>query len=222
MKKLLLSVLFVLLIFSEVDAQRRNGLIRRRVETSGSVILSVGPAFAFADTQTSPFSHLDQVNGTLGFRYRFPGNFSLKGDLGYYRFSGADGGYIRNYDFTSEMYQFTARAEYSYIFGKRYGRAKPSAFYGFLGAGVMYAKSNLNINQNLNSTYIYKPSVVAPVIPYGVGYQYEINSMFYVGAEINFEYMFTDFLDGFKPPSPSSSSNDVFEGFSVTFGYRIW
>lgn len=222
MKKLILSVFIVLLIFSEVDAQRRNGLIRRRVDNSGSVILSLGPSFAFTDTHGSPLMYLNQGNISLGFRYKFPGSWSVKGNLGIYHFSGDDGDYVRNYDFTSTMYLFSTQAEYSYTFGRRYGRSKPNTVYGFLGTGVMYAESNLNRNGNANNLYTYKPSVIVPVIPYGVGYQYDINSAFFIGAELNFGYLFTDYLDGFKPPSPSSSSNDVFEGLSLTIGYRIW
>ncbi len=222
MKKLILSVFVVLLIFSEVDAQRRNGLIRRRVDNSGSILLSVGPSFAFTDTQVSPFMFWDQGNISLGFRYEFPGTWRIKGDIGFCRFSGDDGNYFRNYDFTSTMYQFTTKAEYSYVFGRRYARAKPNTLYGFIGTGIVYAKSNLHINENYNALYSYKPSVVAPVIPYGAGYQYDFNNGFFIGAEINFEYLFTDYLDGFKPPSPNSSSNDVFEGLSLTLGYRIW
>jgi len=222
MKKLILSVFVVLLIFSEVDAQRRNGLIRRRVDNSGSVILSLGPSFAFTDTKGFPLNYWDQGNISLGFRYKFPGVWGVKGNFGVYRFSGSDGGYVRNYDFTSTMYQFTTQAEYSYTFGRRYGRAKPSTVYGFVGTGVIYVESNLSRNGGANGSYTYRPAVVAPVIPYGAGYQYDFDPSFFIGAEINFGYLFTDYLDGFMPPRPSSSSNDVYEGISVTFGYRIW
>ena len=226
MKKFVLFVLLVMFVFSSIEAQRRNGIIGRRTENSGSVIFSMGPSFAFPDTQKSPFlqsTFLHEGNFTGGFRYKFPGNFSIKGALGYYQFSGSDGDSPRNYDFTSSLFQLTAQAEYAYVFGKKYGRYKPNSIYVFLGTGVMSNNSKLDIHGNSYRTYKYKPSVIAPVIPYGFGYQYEIiNTGLSVGLEINFEYLFTDYLDGFKPPTPSSSNNDVFEGGSFTSAYKIF
>lgn len=226
MKKIVLSVLLVMSVISGIDAQRRNGLIGRRTESSGSVTFSMGPSFAFPDTQESPFlqsTYLYMGNFTGGFRYKFPNNLSVKGGLGFFQFSGSDGDYPRKYSFTSSMVQFTAQAEYAYVFGKKYGRNKPNSIYAFLGTGVMWNTAKLNTNGNYNSTYKYKSSDVAPVIPYGFGYQYEIlNTGISAGIEVNFEYLFSDYLDGFKPPSPASSNNDVFEGISFTLAYKIF
>lgn len=226
MKKFILSILILLLVASAVEAQRRNGLINRRIKSSGAIIVSLGPTFTFADPKGLPFRQPDiynQFHLNLGYRRNLPNNFSIKGAAGYYRLSGSDGDYSRGHSFVSQMFQVTARGEYSYYIGYRYARRKPNSVYGFLGVGVAHNIADLTIDNTtaVDARYKYKPTVTAPIIPYGVGYRYDVSSYFSMGMEINFDYIFSDYIDGFKPPRPRSLSNDVLQGFSANLVFKL-
>ncbi|MDP4238211.1 MAG: hypothetical protein Q8904_01905 [Bacteroidota bacterium] len=232
MKRLFLSVLFVLLLLDGLEAQRRNGLIGRRNTSEEYIIFSLGPDYCFADTKGSPFneSPLNNMDVSLGFRQRFSGDFGpgilgYKAALNYSNFTGTDGSYVqRGYSFKTNVLQLAVQGEYTYQFGKRYSRSTPNAIYGFIGAGVLRSNASLaglNPNNYPKNNYRYKPTYIAPVIPYGFGYQYDLQNGFYIGAEFCWRYTLSDYIDGFKPPYPDSKSNDVMDGFSITVGYRI-
>jgi len=246
MKRILFSVLLFTLILSGLHAQRRNGLIGHRAESSGSLIISMGPNYCYADPYNSkgffgPIANqsiLTNNDITIGFRQTFVDNtgytifgqnftndFGYKAGFSFDNFTGDDKIYPdRDFSFKSTVLQLTGQAEYSVHFGKRYRRGYPNTIYGFLGVGGLYSKADLTKGSGGHSGYKYAPNGVdfTPVIPYGLGYHYNFNKIYYIGAEFKWEFTFSDQIDGFKPPYPDSKSNDVFQGFSITFGYKIF
>lgn len=225
MKKLMLSVLLVMFVFQGLQAQRRNGLIKHRSDNKGFITLSTGPAYCFGDPYSSPFekSFINGTNGevALGFSNMFPTNFGYKATLHYANFSGSDKlgekqHSIGYYSYKSNVFEFTARGEYAYYFGRKYRHFVPNSVRGFLGLGV------LNSMATFPSGIVGKTAAtIAFAIPYGIAYQYDIqNSNFSVGAEFEGQYVFSDYVDGYKPVF--ITSNDVLTSFKVTLGYRIF
>lgn len=225
MKKILLFFILALLVFTEIQAQRRNGLIRRRSNSAGSIVASFGPAYCFGDPKDSPFGN-SFVNGTnadfsLGFRQRFANNLGYKATMVYGNYVGTESPLNRNLDFNSNVLQFSVRGEYGYEFGfGRFRRDKPNFVYGFIGAGIMSSK----ISHNLVSYpgVDIKSNVLTEVTPYGFGYQYDFNNNFMLGAEVGWQFPLSDYIDGLHPISGSSKSNDILFGVSVTLAYRIF
>lgn len=247
MKRLLLSVLLFTFILSGLHAQRRNGLIGHRSESAGSLIISIGPNYCYADPFNSkgfwgPIANqsiLTNNDITIGFRQTFVDNtgytifgqnfrndFGYKAGFSFDNFTGDDKIYPqRDYSFTSTVLQLTGQAEYSMHFAQsRRSRSFPHTVYGFLGVGVLNSYAKLYRGSDGHGGYQYPPNGmdITPVIPYGFGYNYNFMRYYYVGAEFKWEFTFSDKIDGFKPPYPDSKSNDVLQGFFLTFGYKIF
>lgn len=232
MKKILLSVFLVMLTFSALQAQRRNGLIGHRTQSSGAFVLTLGPNYSFADPDCSkgvfgPIINQNMFENqsvTFGYRQTFSDDFGYKVALGYDHFTGSDIKTDRNYTFKTNAFQLAGQGEYYYHFGKRFRRRWPNTVYGFLGMGIMTSNANLTRPTLDNrGSYKYRGNeiTVTPVVPYGIGYRYDIDYQFSVGAELCWRYTFSDYLDGFKPPPESSKSNDVLQGFSLTLSYKL-
>lgn len=233
MKKLVLLSLILLILIPELDAQRRNGRIRRRSSSAGSIVASFGPAYCFGDSKDSPFSKtfLDGTNAnfSLGFRQRFPTNFAYKGTLTYGDYTGTENSTSRGLDFHSQIIQLSARAEYWYEFAlQKRRRYKPHSVYGFVGAGISSANISHPFRANLTDEEFEKKYVearstdITEVTPYGFGYQYDFNNKFLLGAEVGWQFPLSDYLDGLHPTSGSSKSNDILFGVSVTLAYKIF
>jgi hypothetical protein len=233
MKRLFLSVLILFTFFLVPHAQRRSrGLVNESKETQGYLFLSIGPEFCFADPTASPYSQslLKNNNFTLGYRKLYPNNLGYKFEVSCMNFTGNDTvslSSIRRYSFHSQVLKAAFMGEYSIILGRRYYyRSTPSLIYGFLGAGVLRSIANLNCDPaNIVDNYTYKRIYNCPVIPFGGGYRYNFNNGFLLGFEVNYNYTFSDYIDGFKPPSVGSKkfskSNDIFGGISLTFSYLL-
>jgi len=234
MKKLVLLSLILLILIPELDAQRRNGRIRRRSSSAGSIVASFGPAYCFGDSKDSPFSKtfLDGTNAnfSLGFRQRFPTNFAYKGTLTYGDYTGTENSTSRGLDFHSQIIQLSARAEYWYEFAlQKRRRYKPHSVYGFVGAGISSASITHDFKNNYTEEKFLekfgnlrtKDKDLTEVTPYGFGYQYDFNSKFLLGAEVGWQFPLSDFLDGLDP-GESSKSNDILFGVSVTLAYKIF
>jgi hypothetical protein len=209
------------------------------------LVLNIGPDYCFADPYSSkgffgPIANQNILNNrdiSIGFRQSFTNNsgftflglsftsdFGYKAIFSYDNFTGDDKDYpIRNFSFNSLALQLTGQGEYSVHFTtRRYGRYYPHTLYAFLGVGALYSNADLSRGTDGHAGYLYKTNYIAPVIPYGIGYHYNFNTNYYIGAEIKWEYTFSDYIDGFKPPVVVSKSNDVLLGFSLTFGYKIF
>jgi len=230
MKRLSLSVLILLFFFIELNAQRRSrGLVDESKETQSYLLFSVGPEFCFADPTGSPFSQsvLKNYNLSLGYRKLFPNNFGYRLELSYLNLTGKDNeslNNVRRYSFDTKALKASVMGEYSIIIGRRYYyRSTPTIIYGFLGVGYLRTNANLNYNKAIpsDSTYTYKKIYNCPLIPFGIGYRYNFNNGFLMGVEFNYNFPFSDYVDGFKPRNSVSKSNDIFEGISITFSYLL-
>lgn len=227
-RNLQLLLLLIFLFSFELSAQRRNGLIGKRNESEGSIILSLGPEYCFPDTKESPFTQnpLNNWEASVGFRQRFPGNFGYKTTISYTSITGTDGDDDnRLYSFSSKLLQFTVQGEYTYNFGGKYSHSKPNSIYIFFGSGLIRSKANLNYNPRADYKYKLEDNNqfdVSVVLPYGIGYQYSFTNSLSIGAEYNQKYTFSDYLDGFKPPYPESVCNDILQGISLTISYNLF
>lgn len=227
MKRILLVFIIILLVVSDLDAQRRNGLIRRRIESSGFLMLGMGPAVLFGEPG-SAFNNMFE-NGihnwdmSLGFRHRLPGgNFSYMVNFDYGNYAGTDkGSYLdlRGYSNISNVMELAARGEYTYFFGGRYARINPHGVYAFLGSGALY--SNTTYTGQKPGGNDYANPIYAAIIHYGVGYQYQMDVNWFIGAEIGSRFVFSDFVDGFHSVR-YSKSNDVITGIKFTVAYKIF
>lgn len=232
MKRILTFTILILLLFTELNAQRRRGLIGRRNSSVGSIVLSVGPAycagdqFGFPNKINTPIKTL--LNGTnadvsLGFRQKFANNLSYRVSLLYGNYSGDDGDLFHSgekYSFRSNVFQFTTRAEYSVSFGRKYGRSLPNSVYWFTGAGVISSKITFP-NETTVGVAEPKPAVI---IPFGLGYQFDFDNNFLLGAELGSQFALSkpgDYIDGYHPEG-FSDFNDYIVSFSITLAYRIF
>jgi hypothetical protein len=227
MKRLLISVLIVSFFFGGLHAQRGRGLVDRSEESQSYLSLSLGPEYCQSDLQGSMFNPISLNNNdfTIGYRTTFANNLGYKLAFSYSNFSGKDNNsiYTRDYSYTSNVIQLALQAEYFIKIGRQYYyKPTPNAIYFFLGAGYFKSNANLNLgNSGILPHYSYKPTSYAPAIPFGIGYQYNFNNNFLIGAEFNGRYSFSDYIDGFKPPNTSSKSNDVMGGISFTLTYLL-
>ena len=227
MKRLLLSVLIISFFFGELQAQRGRGLVDRSEESQSFITLSLGPEYCQSDVQGSIFNPISLNNNDLTFGYRttFANNLGYKIAFSTSNFSGQDNSsiYKRRYSYTSNVIQLALQAEYFIKIGREYYyKPTPNAIYFFLGAGYLKSNANLNLGSSGKlGKYFYKPISYAAVIPFGIGYQYNFNNNFLLGAEFNARYPFSDYIDGFKPPNTFSKSNDVMGGISITLTYLL-
>jgi hypothetical protein len=245
--KLLAAFFLTFLLFNELEGQTSIQNVSKRDENNLSIVVTRGSEFLFADPGNSQqtifgpvFNQGILTNGefSLGLKRVFPGNFSIKADLSYSHYTGTDSIVnlkditekhtfdfrLRGYSFKSDVLQLKIRAEYAFYIGDEYSLYRTSAIYPFIGIGLLSSNATLTRSVptfNDDGKYKYLNSVVSPVIPFGVGYQYDLDPNFSVGAEIKYEYVFSDYLDGFRPPNPRSNNNDFIFGISLVLTYKI-
>ena len=229
MRKLFLSFSLIILIPLSLLSQRRYGQIEKSNANSGAILLSLGTEYCFADTKKSPFSQgiSDNKEFSLGYKAKYSNNLGYRAQINYTTVTGSDGvSENRNYDFSSKIWQASIHGEYTVNLGQIFNRLdSPNSIYIFLGIGLINTSANLNYYQRIDYNYKTRKNNetdISAVIPYGIGYQYEFNNNFSFGIEYNLRYSFSDYLDGFKPPYPDSKSNDILQGFSFIFGYKIF
>ena len=228
MKKYLFILLLISLFTTELSAQRRNGLIARRIDSDGVLSFSVGPAYLYGD----PFGNVYDksfLNGTnfstsLSFRQMFVGNFGYRASLIYGNYVGSDlatrehtVGYL---SFNSSILELTMRGEYKLFSfgGNRFSRDTPNSIYLFLGGGL----ASTNVTNPPGSAPLDVAQTTALVMPLGFYYEYALTPNFMIGAEFGWQLGFSDYLDGYHPPVPNSKSDDVLGNFHITVSYRIF
>jgi hypothetical protein len=230
MKRLLISFLIVMFFFNGLRAQWGRGLYDSRSETHNYLTTSFGPAFCFSDAQGSWMNqiNLNNYNVSFGYRRLYASNFGFKATFDYSAFTGNDKGskYVRRYSYSSNVMQAAIQAEYTLRIGDRsYYNSVTNAIYGFVGAGVLRSDATLKgvdtPNYIVIAHYVYNTVNYAPVIPYGLGYQYYISRNFFIGFEAFGRYPLSDLIDGFKPPQSISKNNDVMGGVSLTLSFLL-
>ncbi len=240
MRNILLSILLISLISMNVHAQRSNGLIGSSINSTGSLIFSLGPAYCFGDTYAPVLnsSIFDGHNfqGTLGFQQSIgKKGFGYRAQIHYLNFTGHDiptppGESIKGRvhskgfeNFVSNTFEVTVREEYSLEFGAKYKRVKPHEVYGFLGLGALLSQVSFPpVNGQIN--YIGKTPIFGLFIPFGVGYKYQLNPKISIGVEITPQIVFTDYVDGYVGSHIDDLLivNDNIGSLSFTFYYKLY
>ncbi|HZK68878.1 MAG TPA: hypothetical protein VFC36_04690 [Paludibacter sp.] len=224
MRKVLFCLLLCMMMFQQLQAVHRNGLIYHRHKTSGELTASFGPTYCYSDAAGSLFRQTlvqgyHNYNASIGFRQSFPSNFSYRTSLYYGDYSGADK--TRNehkdgyYSYNSKTLEFSVRGEYSVHFGLKYDKNTPNTLYGFAGLGVL----NSNIKFPAGSPQG-RPNNTSGVALMGGGYRYYLTDQVSIGTELEFHYSSNDYVDGYHPIT--SKRNDVLVGISFTLAYKIF
>lgn len=224
MRKILCSLLFCLLMFQQLQAVHRNGLILRRHKTSGELTASFGPAYCYSDAAGSLFKQTlvqgyNNYSASFGFRNTLPSNFGYKATLQYGSYSGADKNHNVHkdgyYSYQSKTLELSVRGEYSVRFGLKYDKNTPNTLYGFAGLGVLNSNVKFPVGSPQGS-----PNNTSGVALIGGGYRYYLTDQVSIGSELEFHYSSNDYLDGYHPIT--SKRNDVLVGISFTLAYRIF
>ncbi|MBN2214386.1 MAG: hypothetical protein JW723_09085 [Bacteroidales bacterium] len=168
-------------------------------------------------------------------RYKFSQDFSGKIGLAY--------GYGHSHDISNERIEGTEgfrsnthiiepciTAEY-YI-KKEERRYRSAAIYNRRGMLNNYSTWGIYFYGGLGGLYydaVYdftprpgdktKENGFTLIIPAGIGLKYIYSDKIVFGYELGPRYVFSDYLDGFKPPS--SRSNDVYWLTTITLAYKI-
>lgn len=131
-------------------------------------------------------------DGEVSFRYLPDTRWALRGVFSTFGLSGSttdvanvlpDGAV---YDFTSTVYDLSARAEFNFFpygIGESYKRLRRWTPYLTLGVGVAMASSGGN-------------TAVAPTIPMGLGVKYKLSQRWNLGLEFTMTKAFSDKFDG--------------------------
>ena len=224
MKKTILIYLLLFFSLSIVSAQGR-GLYSNKSEYGGYLFANFGPAYILGDTYAPLYEKtiLDGNNweSTIGFRQTFPENFGFSVNLGYANYAGEDikGPPVKKhqdgfYSYSSDVLELTFRAEYTLKFGERFKLHQPHSVYGFFGIGGV----SMNVKPNSANALPVVPSAMGAIIPFGVGYRFEMNN-FCIGLEGVAKMGFTDDIDGYRP---HGTADDNLVNFSLTLGYKIF
>jgi hypothetical protein len=233
MRNLLLYFCLCFLTISATYGQNRWGLYGHKKGTGSSIImLGAGPAYLYGDVGGKQLSGLFKASTlnpkstrnfiSLGYRYIFPNNLSLRFNALYGSFVGTDSLTIlqaRKYNFTSNVLEISFQGEW-FIIGSNYGyyNNEPHSLYVFAGAGNVTYMPTLTGNSRMEDV-IKTETGNAPIIPFGIGYEYYIGNGFSLGSEFAFRYAFSDFLDGLK--TPYSNSNDLLVNLNFTVSYNF-
>ncbi len=171
---------------------------------------------------------LDQFHPSFAIigRYNLSPRVTFKGMLGYGRVSGADSlasairNKVRNTNFTSDFYEFSAHVEYNlipYKLTERKGR--PFIPYLFGGIGIFHYNPKTEFQ---GSTYELQPlgtegqgttkyndlkkyDLTTVCVPIGFGVKKRVSRNFVVGIEAGLRITFTDYLDDVGGKYASSS-----------------
>lgn len=125
-----------------------------------------------------------------------------------------DGG-ITGHVVSSTLYKFFLRSEKRWSWGTRFKTSKPNSVYPFLGVGlatgtVQSALTMINGNEKYCSF----------IIPFGLGYTYQLSPDFNLGFEIGAQYLAAN-TEGYKAIPGTGKNNEFISGTSVVLSYRI-
>ncbi|AHM58659.1 hypothetical protein D770_01925 [Flammeovirgaceae bacterium 311] len=235
MRKVLLFLAFFLLISSFADAQIRRKRVRRtyqsRMQRIGEISYmgSAGISSYFGDLkQNIDLWAKPSLGG--GVQYRFSQNFSLRGELLWYRISGDDTYndmehpiYPRNLSFRSDNLEGSVVAV-GYLYNKyARGRNKPSWNpYAFAGIGfttntpkAYYQDEWHSLRPLQTEDVAYSPVLLS--LPFGIGVTYhDVFPQWDMSFEIGYRYTGSDYLDDVstKYPDPAALDNPLARALS--------
>lgn len=160
-----------------------------------------------------------QPNINVGLQY-FPSNrIGARVELNWFTLAGTDadanggGRNQRNISFQSNNFELSAVGIVNLFgTGDRYYRRPNINVYGFAGIGLLYfnpkaknAQANLVALQPLRTEGV-SYSLVAPVIPVGLGIRFKASPQFNISIEAGFRKTFTDYIDDVSTTYPGAAA----------------
>jgi hypothetical protein len=245
MKRPLLVLLFLPFLYViaglQADAQRWNA---RRWEASAGL----GTSFFFGDVggfsqgeNALGFKDLTwlqtRASGNLSLRFRVIEEANLRLSLSGANLRATDrrGDNInRGYNartiifepaLLGEFYFIKNNAENSYLFSRGRGSALRNFlssldFYTFTGFGMAFCNVQADESFYERPEFSKTGSIIAPVIPVGLGATMIYSPEFNFGLELGGRYSFSDYIDGYSNPQ-FSKARDVYYFLNFTFTYKM-
>lgn len=154
--------------------------------------VGLGMSGYIGDANSSNIFKHPGFEGQISFRYLPDSRWAIRGIFSTFGLSGSTadvdnvlpGGAV--YDFTSQVYDLGARAEFNFFpygMGETYKRLRRWTPYLTLGVGVALASSGGH-------------TAVAPTLPMGVGIKYKLSMRWNLGVEFTMTKAFSDKFDG--------------------------
>ena len=216
MGKIVGSVILLLTISSFTEAQSFYSARRER-----SLILSggLGTSTYYGDLANTNAYIKANPNVNAALQYFLTNRIGARVELNWFTLAGDDkdangGGRVeRNLSFQSSNFELSAVGMINlFTHGDRFYRRPGINIYGFAGVGILYF--NPKATDQLGNSVSLQPlktegvaySLVAPVIPFGLGIRFKVNPMFNLSIEAGFRKTFTDYLDDVSTTYPGASS----------------
>lgn len=237
MKRIILCIFILGFIFENGISQRWK--FKRYEALVGMGTINMFTDLGVSNTESLLGLRMDFTRPTiyLGTRYKFSHAFSGKFGLAYgyghskditnERIPGTDG-------FKSNTHLIEPAVTAEYYIKKEQRRYRSVAIYNRRGmlndystfgiyvygglAGV-YFKSNYDFLPRFEMGDQVKESGFTLAIPFGLGFKYIYSDKIVFGYEIGPRYVFSDYLDGFKPRA--SRNNDVYWLTSIHIAYKL-
>lgn len=250
MKRLIVYLLIIVLAIPMLQAQKKRTDYKKYNKRSqplssndklfdGTINLvasAFGPGFLYGDIggSSGPKSLLGlsdwnvadtRVYWGLGSNILFPSNVGVKVDLHYGTFRGSDvsarnGGH-RAWSYTSTIFEGTLQGMVVLFGGPYDPRGKSHMLYLFGGVGQMMSIAKVEGDlTNRDNADLISTGDIAPVIPFGIGYQFRASSNLSIGAEFTYHYVLSDFIDGIH--SKYSKSEDLLAAANFTISYQLY
>ena len=216
MGKIVGSVILLLTISSLTEAQSFYSARRER-----SLILSggLGTSTYYGDLANTNAYIKANPNVNAALQYFLTNRIGARVELNWFTLAGDDkdangGGRVeRNLSFQSSNFELSAVGMINlFTHGDRFYRRPGINIYGFAGVGLLYF--NPKATDQLGNSVSLQPlktegvsySLVAPVIPFGLGVRFKVTPMFNLSIEAGFRKTFTDYLDDVSTTYPGASS----------------
>jgi len=216
MGKIVGSVILLLTISSLTEAQSFYSARRER-----SLILSggLGTSTYYGDLANSNAYVKAEPNINAALQYFLTNRIGTRVELNWFTLAGDDkdangGGRVdRNLSFQSSNFELSAVGMINlFTHGDRFYRRPGINIYGFAGIGLLYF--NPKATDQLGNSVSLQPlktegvsySLVAPVVPVGLGIRFKVTPMFNLSIEAGFRKTFTDYLDDVSTTYPGAGS----------------
>jgi hypothetical protein len=205
-----------LTISSLTEAQSFYSARRER-----SLILSggLGTSTYYGDLANSNAYVKAEPNINAALQYFLTNRIGARVELNWFTLAGDDkdangGGRVdRNLSFQSSNFELSAVGMINlFTHGDRFYRRPGINIYGFAGIGLLYF--NPKATDQLGNSVSLQPlktegvsySLVAPVVPVGLGIRFKVTPMFNLSIEAGFRKTFTDYLDDVSTTYPGAGS----------------
>jgi hypothetical protein len=216
MGKIVGSVILLLTISFLTEAQSFYSARRER-----SLILSggLGTSTYYGDLANSNAYVKANPNVNAALQYFLSNRIGARVELNWFTLAGDDkdangGGRVeRNLSFQSSNFELIAVGMINlFTHGDRFYRRPGINIYGFAGIGLLYF--NPKATDQLGNSVSLQPlktegvsySLVAPVVPVGLGIRFKVSPLFNLSIEAGFRKTFTDYLDDVSTTYPGSAS----------------